>query len=159
MKTDSLFYRMFQTLPKLFFDLVDLPTLPAEQYRFHSVETNKPPCGWTGFLDRPRIARTSRSFSSRCSFSRPKTSIRAFAEIFLYLKQYQPQNPWRAVVIYPNRTLDPGDHPHYTLLLNSTQVYRVYLNEWADPPKSLSQRLIHLVLAEPPQTMVEARSI
>jgi predicted transposase YdaD len=63
------------------------------------------------------------------------------------------------VVIYPNRTLDPGDHPHYTLLLNSTQVYRVYLNEWADPPKSLSQRLIHLVLAEPPQTMVEARSL
>jgi hypothetical protein len=38
MKTDSLFYRLFQALPRLFFDLVGLPTLPAEQYRFQSVE-------------------------------------------------------------------------------------------------------------------------
>jgi hypothetical protein len=38
MKTDSLFYRLFQALPRLFFDLVGLPTLPAEQYRFQSKE-------------------------------------------------------------------------------------------------------------------------
>ena len=160
MKTDSLFYRMFQTLPKLFFDLVDLPALPAEQYRFHSVEIKQTALRLDGLFRPPEDRPDLPLFFIEVQFQ-PTQDLypRLFAEIFLYLKQYQPQNPWRAVVIYPNRTLDPGDHPHYTLLLNSTQVYRVYLNEWADPPKSLSQRLIHLVLAEPPQAMVEARGL
>lgn len=38
MKTDSLFYRLFQTLPRLLFDLSERPVLDAEQYRFTSVE-------------------------------------------------------------------------------------------------------------------------
>jgi predicted transposase YdaD len=38
MKTDSLFYRLFQTLPQLFFDLIERSSADAARYRFESVE-------------------------------------------------------------------------------------------------------------------------
>ena len=38
MKTDSLFYRLFQTLPQLLFDLIAQPSDHAPLYRFESVE-------------------------------------------------------------------------------------------------------------------------
>ena len=38
MKTDSLFYRLFQTLPQLLFDLIAHPSVHAAQYRFDSLE-------------------------------------------------------------------------------------------------------------------------
>ncbi len=44
MKTDSLFYRLFQTLPRLLFDLIMQPPDHAPQYRFASVEVKQ-----TGF--------------------------------------------------------------------------------------------------------------
>lgn len=56
MKTDSLFYRLFQALPRLFFDLVGLPTLPAEQYRFQSVELKQTALRLDG-LFRPPVDR------------------------------------------------------------------------------------------------------
>ena len=34
MKTDSLFYRLFQTLPQLLFDLIAQPAVDAARYRF-----------------------------------------------------------------------------------------------------------------------------
>jgi predicted transposase YdaD len=74
--------------------------------------------------------------------------------------QYQPPNPWQAVVNYPTRSVDPGDHPHYSVLLHSPQASRVYLDEWARSPQTLSQRLIHLLLAVPPQAAIpEARQL
>lgn len=56
MKTDSLFYRLFQTLPRLFFDLIDLSSLPAEQYRFHSVELKQTALRLDGLFKPPRRA-------------------------------------------------------------------------------------------------------
>lgn len=52
-------------------------------------------------------------------------------EVFLYLRQQRPVHPWQAVVIYPSWAVDPGEPPHYAALLQSEQVVRVYLDEWA----------------------------
>ncbi len=38
MKTDTLFYRLFQTLPRLLFDFIGRPAEHANAYRFTSVE-------------------------------------------------------------------------------------------------------------------------
>ena len=38
MKTDSLFYRLFQTVPQLLFDLLDRPSDRAAHYQFTSEE-------------------------------------------------------------------------------------------------------------------------
>jgi predicted transposase/invertase (TIGR01784 family) len=160
MKTDSLFYRLFQTLPRLFFDLIGLSSLPAEQYCFHSVELKQTALRLDGLFKPPEDRPDLPLFFIEVQFqSDPALYPRLFAEIFLYLKQYQPPNPWHTVVIYPTRSVDPGDHPHYSVLLHSPQVNRVYLEEWAQSPQTLSQRLIHLLLAEPQAAITEAQSL
>ena len=122
MKTDSLFYRLFQALPRLFFDLVGLPTLPAEQYRFQSVELKQTALRLDGLFRPPEDRSDLPLFFIEVQFQPTKDLYpRLFAEIFLYLKQYQPPHPWQAVVIYPSRAVDPGDYPHYATLLHSAQ--------------------------------------
>ncbi|WP_071591788.1 DUF2887 domain-containing protein [Microcystis aeruginosa] len=37
MKTDSIFYRLFQTFPESFFDLLNLPPETVNHYQFSSV--------------------------------------------------------------------------------------------------------------------------
>lgn len=58
---DTLFNRVhsarysysLQTLPRLFFDLIGLSTLPAEQYRFHSVELKQTALRLDGLFNPP----------------------------------------------------------------------------------------------------------
>ena len=57
------------------------------------------------------------------------------------------------------RTVDPGAHPHYDLLLQSGQVTRVYLDEWAQPRQTLTQQVMSVVLAEPQHALREARMV
>ena len=47
----------------------------------------------------------------------------------MYLRQYQPPNNWRAVVIFPNESADPGIHPHYQEFFESGGLQRIYLNQ------------------------------
>jgi predicted transposase/invertase (TIGR01784 family) len=37
-KTDSIFYRLFQELPEIFFELIGNPPQTAEGYKFSSIE-------------------------------------------------------------------------------------------------------------------------
>ncbi|MBD2570520.1 DUF2887 domain-containing protein [Anabaena lutea] len=41
MKTDSIFYRIFQTLPQSFVELINLPASEADIYDFASVGVSK----------------------------------------------------------------------------------------------------------------------
>ncbi|MDB9524981.1 DUF2887 domain-containing protein, partial [Oscillatoria sp. CS-180] len=41
MKTDSLFYSLFQTSPSVFFELIGQPAANAAGYRFASVEVKQ----------------------------------------------------------------------------------------------------------------------
>lgn len=41
MKTDSIFYQLFQTFPRCFFDLLNLPPETVNHYRFASVEVKQ----------------------------------------------------------------------------------------------------------------------
>ena len=38
MKTDTIFYQLFQTLPSILFELIGKPATEAEAYQFTSVE-------------------------------------------------------------------------------------------------------------------------
>lgn len=59
----------------------------------------------------------------------PEIYYRLFSELFLYIRQYKPQNPWRSVVIYPTRSVDIGDRSHHAELLDSPRVQLIYLDE------------------------------
>ena len=73
---------------------------------------------------------------------------RLSSEVFLCLATAQV-HPWQAVVIYPTRAVDAGAHPHYDVLLQSAQVTRVYLDEWAQSRQTLMQRVIGVLLTPP----------
>lgn len=160
MKTDSLFYRLFHTFPRLLFELVGHAPDHAAAYRFTSVELKQTAFRLDGVFLPPDTEPSWPIFFVEVQFQRdPRFYSRFFAELFLYLRQYQPSHPWQAVVLYPTRALDPGGHPHYQSLLTSTQVQRIYLEEWAAPRQTLLQRVLGLVLASPAETTQEARSV
>lgn len=60
---------------------------------------------------------------------KPDFYWRLFAEIAIYLNQYQPRNDWRAVAIFAARNLDPGVPIQYRAFLASQQLHQVYLDE------------------------------
>jgi predicted transposase YdaD len=53
---------------------------------------------------------------------------RFFAELFLYLHQHAPPRPWRALVLYPRRSVERPD-ARYAELLALPLVRRVYLED------------------------------
>lgn len=160
MKTDSLFYHLFRTLPRLFFELLGHTTEHAESYRFTAVELKQTAFRLDGIFVPPETEATWPLFFVEVQFQRdPDFYSRFFAELFLYLRQYQPVHPWQAMVLYPSRSIDPGLHIHYQALLTSSQVQRVYLDEWAAPRQTLLQKLMSLVLSAPNEAGREARAV
>ncbi|MBW4565740.1 MAG: Rpn family recombination-promoting nuclease/putative transposase [Mojavia pulchra JT2-VF2] len=129
MKTDSIFYRLFQELPSIFFELIGNPPESAEAYQFSSIEIKQTAFRIDGvFL--PTQGEQNPIYFVEVQFQTDaEIYSRLFSEIFLYLRQNQPQNSWRAVVIYPNRSLDTSDINNYSELLNSQRVIRIYLDE------------------------------
>ena len=96
MKTDSLFYRLFQTLPQLLFDLIAHPTARATYYRFDSVELKQTAFRRNGVFQPPADFPDCPLFFVEVQFQLdPAFYSRLFAEIFLYLRQHRPVIPGR----------------------------------------------------------------
>jgi predicted transposase/invertase (TIGR01784 family) len=128
-KTDSIFYRLFQEFPSIFFELIGEPAKEANVYQFSSVEVKQTAFRIDGvFLpaeesDRP-IYFVEVQFQGDSGIY-----ARLFTEIFLYLRQNQPQNDWCAAVLYPTRSIDTADRKHYRELFTSQRVSPIYLDE------------------------------
>jgi predicted transposase/invertase (TIGR01784 family) len=128
-KTDSLFYRLFQEFPSIFFELIGNSPQIAENYTFSSIEIKQTAFRIDGvFL--PIQGEQNPVYFVEVQFQND-TEIysRLFSEIFLYLRQNQPQYSWRGVVIYPSRSLDTSDINNYSELFTSQRVTRIYLDE------------------------------
>jgi predicted transposase/invertase (TIGR01784 family) len=128
-KTDSIFYRLFQELPSIFFELIGNPPQTAEVYKFSSIEINQTAFRIDGvFL--PTQGEENPIYFVEVQFQ-TDTEIysRLLSEIYLYLRQNKPKNSWRGVVIYPNRSLDIADIKNYSEFFTSQRISRIYLNE------------------------------
>lgn len=149
MRTDTIFYQLFQTFPSLLFELIGQSPTEAQGYNFSSQEIKELAFRFDGvFLP------TTDSFNQPIYFlevqfkSKSDFYWRFFAEIFLYLGQCKPNNDWRAVAVFASRSLDPGVPRQYRGLVMSQQVQFVYLDELgetADP--SLGFGMVQLVVA------------
>ncbi|MBD2246761.1 Rpn family recombination-promoting nuclease/putative transposase [Nostoc sp. FACHB-888] len=135
MKTDSIFYRIFQSLPSTFFELINQPPSLTSAYQFSSVEVKQLAFRIDGvFL--PNTPELPIYFAEVQFQPDKKIYSRLFAEIFNYLDKTELTNNWQGVVIFPNRSVETGDTERYTELLNSQRVTRVYLNELSSIPTS-----------------------
>ncbi len=93
MKTDSLFYQLFQTFPSCFFELLNLPPDTVNDYRFSSVEVKQLSFRLDGvFL--PNSPNQPIYFVEVQFQGDEKFYSRFFSEIFLYLHQSNLDNHW-----------------------------------------------------------------
>jgi predicted transposase/invertase (TIGR01784 family) len=91
LKTDSLFYRLFQNFPPLLFELIGVTVANSEEYQFRSVEIKQTAFRIDGLFAPPKVDTESPLFFVEVQFSGESDFYsRFFAEIFLYLRQYQP---------------------------------------------------------------------
>ena len=157
MKTDSLFYRLFQRIPGLPLELAGLD-YAAEGYVFRSEEIKQTAFRLDGVLIPPKES-NDRPYVFIEAQIQPDDGFyaRFFGEIFLYLRQYNPPHPWQAVVIYPDRTVEkPAGH--FADLLQLPGVHRVYLEDLAGVDRcSPALSLIMLAICPPRQATELAR--
>jgi predicted transposase/invertase (TIGR01784 family) len=159
-KTDSLFYRLFQTFPSIFFELINRPPEEANNYQFSSVEIKQTAFRIDGvFL--PATGEENPIYFLEVQFQPDqKFYSRFFTEIFLYLNQTELTNNWRGVIIYPSGSIDTGETERYIELLNSGRVRRIYLNELdSTAEQSIGIETIKLVIENESSTETKAREL
>lgn len=158
MKTDSIFYRLFQELPGIFFELIGNTVETASNYQFSSVEIKQTAFRIDGvFL--PEQGNENPIYFVEVQFQ-PDADFysRFFAEIFLYLRQNKPQNDWCAVILYPSRSVDTGDIRHYREFFASQRVRHVYLNELGEASQqSIGIETVKLVILPEARAVEQAR--
>ncbi|TAG97443.1 MAG: Rpn family recombination-promoting nuclease/putative transposase, partial [Oscillatoriales cyanobacterium] len=156
MKTDTIFYSLFQEFPSFFFELIDRPPDEAAAYEFTSREIKQLAFRIDG-LFLPTTEEPEKPFYlAEVQFQPdPDLYYRIFGELFLYLRQYKPVNPWRVVVIYPSRRIEHEQMLQFQELLTSQRVQRIYLDELPEAAdRSLGVKVVKLVI-EPAETAAE----
>lgn len=159
MKTDSLFYRIFNTLPGLFFELIGQTSIPG--YQFKSIEVKQTAFRIDGVFLPPADSLEQPVYFVEVQFQKdPQLYHRLFAEVFLFLKQNPTVVNWQAVVFYAKRSLEPENRATYQVLLSSLQVQRFYLDELPQAEEGMiAFELIRLIIAPDRQAVAQARRI
>ncbi|MBD0347493.1 MAG: Rpn family recombination-promoting nuclease/putative transposase [Coleofasciculus sp. Co-bin14] len=153
MKTDSIFYSLFQSFPSIFFELINRSPDEAASYEFTSREVKQLAFRLDG-LFLPKTNEPNKPFYLVEVQFQTDASLyyRLFAELFLFLKQYQPPHPWQIIVIYSNRSIEREQTLHFGNLLALNQVRRIYLDELGEAAeRSLGVGVVKLVI-EPEET-------
>jgi predicted transposase/invertase (TIGR01784 family) len=156
MKTDTIFYSLFQEFPSFFFELIDRPPDEAAAYEFTSREIKQLAFRIDGLFLPTTEAPEKPFYLAEVQFQPdPDLYYRIFGELFLYLRQYKPVNPWRVVVIYPSRRIEHEQMLQFQELLTSQRVQRIYLDELPEAAdRSLGVKIVKLVI-EPAETAAE----
>jgi predicted transposase YdaD len=159
MKTDKLFYRIFLSQPDLIAEL--LPGIPPDcEFEYSAPVVKEIEVRLDGLL-----IPSSDDLSLPLVFleAQMQSDIdfygRYFAGIFLYLRQYKPNQPWQGLIVIRHRNQDLGSEVPYQLQLDC-QVQRLYLEDLL-PLKELSPNLamLRLLILPEEEVGVAARSI
>jgi len=160
MKTDTLFYRLFQRWPKIALELLGLEYL-SESYRFGSEEIKQTAFRLDGLLT-PVEDNTEQPLIFVEVQYQPDGDFydRFFSEITLYLRLHKPAHPWLALVIYPARSTEKAASIAFSPFMDLPQLRRVYLEDYRDcQGLSPTLELIRLIASSTQQTMTLARNL
>ena len=131
MKTDSIFYEIFQRAPSAFFELVGETDPRTGAYTFTSQEVKETSFRLDGiFIPPPRLRQFPIYFVEAQAYKEKRNFYyRFFTEIYLYLNDYEPPNEWQAVVIFTSRRFDQTLPNHYREYDKNPRLQRIYLDE------------------------------
>jgi predicted transposase/invertase (TIGR01784 family) len=154
MKTDTIFYALFQSAPGIFFELMGQSPQLSQDYDFRSVEVKQTAFRLDGVMLPERLDGTV--YFGEVQFqSDEQLYHRFFAELFLYLKQFPETHDWKGLLIYPRRSLQPKSSRLFEELLAGERVRQVFLDELeAADHLPLGLGLVKLVV-EPEQSAPE----
>ncbi len=148
MKTDSIFYNLFRSCPTIFFELINRGADEANDYEFTSREIKQTSFRLDG-LFLPTTNDSDKPFYVVEVQFQPDDNLyyRLFGELFLFLRQYQPNHPWRVVVIYPTRSMEREQNFQFGEILSLDRVQRIYLDELPEAAaNSLGVGVVKLVI-------------
>ncbi|MEM9544033.1 MAG: Rpn family recombination-promoting nuclease/putative transposase [Cyanobacteria bacterium P01_E01_bin.42] len=148
MKTDSIFYQLFQTFPTLLFELIGETAKRGNEYQFLSQEVKELSRRFDGLFLPPSDSQDDPIYFVEVQIqSKEDFYWRFFAEIFVYLGQYQPQQDWRAIALFSNRKVDPGLPRAHRGLKQSKQLQVLYLDEIKEKENSsLGLEIVRLMV-------------
>jgi predicted transposase/invertase (TIGR01784 family) len=147
-RTDKIFYSLFQVFPSIFFAIIGENNIDANSYQFVSVELKETAFRIDGVFIPTAETIEQPVYFVEVQFQQDKAFYRRlFAEINLYLRQNESVNFWGAVVIYPSRSVETDDQLPYRLYLDSPQVQRIYLDELGTVTEtSLQLAVVQLII-------------
>ena len=159
MKTDTLFYRLFQRQPGLVLELANIP-VAAEGYQFRSVEIKQTAYRLDGILIPSQADSRPHVFVEVQFQADEDFYARFFSEILLYLRQHPDIEAWRAVVIYPTRKAEGTISPAFQSLVQLPELSRVYLEEWGGlSSESAIAQLVRLIICPDNETVPYAKRL
>jgi predicted transposase/invertase (TIGR01784 family) len=161
LKTDSVFYQIFKASPGTLFELLEQSPELALGYDFSSVEIKQVAFRLDGILlPKPDALDQTVWFVEIQMQDDPEFYHRFFAEIHLYLKLHPKTVDWQAIVIFPDRSVEPTSRRLYRTHLNSDQVHRVYLEDFRDTStESVGIGLMQLIVADTIDAIAKAKEL
>lgn len=157
MRTDTIFFQLFQTFDNLLFELVGLPPEAAEGYHFTSVEIKEKAFRFDGIFVPDSLDKNlwfvEVQFQKRAEFY-----WEFIGEIFLYLSQYKPEHDWQAVAIFAKRSIETEPPKQFRELFASDRIVRVYLDELPQD-ESLNLGIVRLIVAPEREAIALAQSL
>jgi predicted transposase/invertase (TIGR01784 family) len=153
-KTDSIFFRIFQTQPGFLFELLGAPSELGNCYDFQSIEVKQIAFRIDGvFVPRPDAPEQTVIFAEVQFQSDEYLYDRMFAEIGLYLIQHRDTFDWKAVAIFPRRSLEPKNQHRHRTLLGGEQFNVIYLEDLLKIQSDLlGIQIMQLIVAKPRQS-------
>jgi len=158
-KTDTIFYSLFQEFPSIFFELINQSPEQGASYQFTSREIKQLAFRLDGLFFPTHENAETPFYVVEVQFQ-PDTDLyyRIFAELFLYLRQDKPIYPWRVVVIYPSRRIEREQPLQFKELFS--RVRRIYLDELGDEASaSVGVNIVKLVMEQEQTALEQARRL
>ncbi len=133
MKTDTLFYQLFQEFPWIFFQLIHKQETNLNVYEFIAPEIKQRAFRLDGlFTTKGEYSDLPLYFVEVQFYEEADFYDRLFPSIFLYFSQYKPVNPeWFAIVIFDRKSNDVEIPTRYREIAQQ-RLQRIYLDELSE---------------------------
>jgi predicted transposase/invertase (TIGR01784 family) len=158
MKTDKIFYSLFQAFPELIFQLMGRDPEVAQDYQFTSIEVKELSFRLDGVFLPDESHPDYPIYFAEVQFQKDSEFYwRFFTEIILYLNQYKPIRQWQAVVLWGRNSLEDDLPLAYELFRPFLKT--VYLDQLTENPSSLGLSIIQFVTIPESQAPQQAQNL
>ena len=148
MKTDTLFYQLFQEFPWIFFQLIGKKETNLTAYEFIAPEIKQKAFRLDGlFSTKEEHCHLPLYFVEVQFYQETDFYDRLFPSIFLYFSQYKPENPeWKVIVIFDKKSHDVEIPARYQEIA-TTRLQRIYLDQIpSQKPQDIGIGILKLVV-------------